>query len=302
MGWRFSPSAHVSLSDAHPGSARRPGLRPQRGRIRDTGRMESLSPERLDAYLSRIGADRPARPTAEALRDLHLRHLHTVPFENLSIHLGEDVSLAPDALLDKILVARRGGFCFELNGAFALLLHSLGYGVQLLEARVHPAGGGRGVPYGHLALRVEDAEGTAWLADVGFGDHSHHPLAFEERGEQKDPGGVFRIEDAADGDLDVLQNGEAQYRLRLRPCELADFTAAAWWHRTSPESHFTRSPVCTRLTETGRLTLSGTTLVTTTPEARAEHPLTTNEEVLTAYRTHFGVTLPRIPVPLLPRG
>jgi N-hydroxyarylamine O-acetyltransferase len=113
----------------------------------------------VDAYLARIGAERPARPDIGSLRDLHLRHLRTVPFENLGIHLGEDIVLESGALVAKIVDRRRGGFCYELNGAFGALLSALGFEVDLLAARVF-AGDGLGVPYDHLALRV-----GPWLAD-----------------------------------------------------------------------------------------------------------------------------------------
>src|SRR5690606_8230867 len=52
---------------------------------------EGMDATRIDAYLSRLGAERPDRPTSQALRELHLRHLRTVPFENLSLHLGEEI-------------------------------------------------------------------------------------------------------------------------------------------------------------------------------------------------------------------
>src|SRR6186997_1883119 len=91
---------------------------------------------RSEAYLRRIGADRPLRADIKALRDLHLRHLRTVPFENLSIHLGEDIILEETLLLEKIVDRRRGGFCYELNGAFAALLESLGFDVTRHSARV----------------------------------------------------------------------------------------------------------------------------------------------------------------------
>ncbi|WP_079403443.1 arylamine N-acetyltransferase family protein [Streptomyces sp. 3211] len=264
--------------------------------------MEDLPTSRADAYLRRIGAQRPVSPSAQALRDLHLRHLRTVPFESLSIHLGQAVVLEADALLDK-LFGGRGGFCYELNGAFALLLHSLGYRVELLQARVYAAGGGPGVPYDHLALRVESEDGRAWLVDVGFGDHSHFPLAFDERGEQSDPGGVFRIvpADGPHGDLDVIQDGVPQYRLEARPRVLSDFLTGAWWHSTSPASGFTRKPVCSLLTESGRITISDRVLTVTAAGERTERALTGDGEVLAAYRDHFGIDLPRVPVPLHPR-
>ncbi|MEU6127212.1 arylamine N-acetyltransferase [Streptomyces sp. NPDC047123] len=254
-----------------------------------------MDTERIDAYLRRIGADRPAAPTAQALRDLHLAHLRGVPFENLSIHLGQDIELTDKALVTKVVDARRGGFCYELNGAFAALLAALGFDVTLLQARVYDDDARPGIPYDHLALRVRTEDGGDLLADVGFGAHSHLPLAFGDPDEQVDPGGTFRLVGAAEGDLQVLKDGKPQYLLDLRPRALADFRAGAWYHRTSPDSHFTRSLVCSLLTEDGRVTLGGRTLTTTVKGERQTTELASEAEVLAAYADRFGITLDREP-------
>ncbi|GHF94959.1 arylamine N-acetyltransferase family protein [Streptomyces zaomyceticus] len=253
-------------------------------------------PGDVEAYLRRIGAERPDREDSEALRELHLRHLLTVPFENLSIHLGEDIVLDGKALLDKVVGARRGGFCYEINTAFAVLLRGLGFEVSLLQARVFGPDGRPGIPYDHMALLVETVDGERLLADVGFGDHSHFPLRFEDREDQQDPGGVFRIVEGAEGDLDVLRDGKPQYRVERRPRELADFTAGAWYHRTSPDSHFPRNLVCSLLTEDGRITLSDRKLITRAHGERDERILDGDEEVRGAYRDLFGIELDALPV------
>ncbi|AZQ34696.1 arylamine N-acetyltransferase [Streptomyces cyaneochromogenes] len=265
----------------------------------------------VDAYLRRLGVEHPAWPTVDVLRELHLRHLQTVPFENLSIHLGEEIVLEEKRLLDKVVGAGRGGFCYELNGAFGALLTALGFDVTLLAARVHGKEGRLGIPYDHMALKVRTVDGGAWLADVGFGAHSHYPLAFEARGEQVDPAGVFRIVEAGPdeagvrggydvaeaADLEVGMAGRPEYRLEQRPRVLGDFVAGAWWHSTSPGSHFTQSLVCSRVTEDGgRITLSGRTFKSTAADgSREERELGTDEEVLGVYRERFGIELDRVP-------
>ncbi|MFD6435963.1 arylamine N-acetyltransferase [Streptomyces venezuelae] len=254
-----------------------------------------MDTEQIDAYLRRIGAERPAAPTSRALQDLHLAHLRSVPFENLSIHLGQDIELTDKALVSKVVDARRGGFCYELNGAFAALLEALGFDVTLLQARVYDDAGEVGIPFDHLALRVRTEDGGDWLADVGFGAHSELPLDYADRGEQADPAGTFRITETPDGDLDVVRDGKRQYLAEPRPRALADFKAGAWYHRTSPDSHFTRSLVCSRLTEGGRVTLSGRTLTTTAGGERGTLELSTEAEVLAAYEQHFGIVLEREP-------
>ncbi|MCZ0998954.1 arylamine N-acetyltransferase [Streptomyces mirabilis] len=270
-----------------------------------------MNSAQADAYLRRIGAHHPAWPTSGVLRDLHLRHLKAVPFENLSIHLGEEIVLEEKRLLDKVVGGRRGGFCYELNGAFGALLGALGFDVTLLAGRVYGEEGRLGIPYDHLVLRVRTVDGGDWLADVGFGAHSHYPLAFGARTEQVDPGGTFRVLEAGPDaagvrgvggrreaeDLDVIRDGNPQYRLEVRPRVLGDFAAGAWWHSTSPKSHFTRSLVCSRVTEDGgRITLSGRNLTATAPDGTKEvSELATDEEVLALYRERFGIELDRVP-------
>jgi N-hydroxyarylamine O-acetyltransferase len=248
----------------------------------------------VDAYLDRIGAARPPA-TADALRELHESHLTAVPFENLSIHLGEPISLDDDALFEKIVKRRRGGFCYELNGAFAVLLEALGYTVSRVSARVF--GGGRwGPPFDHLALLVSTADGGGpWLVDVGFGAHSRHPLRWDDRNEQVDPDGRFALVDTPDGDVEVVKDGVPQYRVEPRPRALADFEPTCWWQQTSPDSHFTRKTICSRLDGDGRVTISGRTLIRTRDGARTEEPLTSDEAVLAAYRDQFGINLDRVP-------
>ncbi|MEU2740053.1 arylamine N-acetyltransferase [Streptomyces sp. NPDC007095] len=270
-----------------------------------------MNSAQADAYLRRIGAHHPAWPTSGVLRDLHLRHLKAVPFENLSIHLGEEIVLEEKRLLDKVVGRRRGGFCYELNGAFGALLGALGFDVTLLAGRVYGEEGRLGIPYDHLALRVRTVDGGDWLADVGFGAHSHYPLAFGARTEQVDPGGTFRVLEAGPDaagvrgvggrreaeDLDVIRDGGPQYRLEVRPRVLGDFVAGAWWNSTSPRSHFTQSLVCSRVTEDGgRITLSGRKLTATAPDGTKEvSELTTDEEALALYRERFGIALDRVP-------
>ena len=249
----------------------------------------------VSAYLARIGMARPDTADAANLRELHRAHLTAVPFENLSIHLDEPITLTAEALFDKIVQRRRGGFCYELNGAFALLLEALGYGVARLSARVH-GDGGFGPPFDHLALLVSTVDGAdRWLVDVGFGSHSTYPLRFDARDEQVDPGGRFTLHDAAEGDVEVSRDGKPQYRIERRTRALADFGPTCWWQATSPESHFTQSTICSRNDGDGRISISGRKLILTNGAGRTEELLDTDDALRSAYRKHFGIVLSRLP-------
>lgn len=258
-----------------------------------------MGPDEVDAYLGRLGVRRaelggPGPLGAGGLAALQLAHLRAVPFEDLSVHLGEAITLEPSALVDKVVRRRRGGYCYALNGAAAELLRALGHHVDLLAARVAGDGGRWGPPYDHMALRVL-ADGAAWLVDVGFGAFTDHPVLLDERVPQADPAGVVLVTDAGPDQVDVLLGGRPQYRLDLRPAALADFVPTCWWQATSPDSHFTGWLTCSRRTERGRITLTGTRLITTEGDARHEELLAGDAEVLDAYRRHFGITLERVP-------
>ena len=255
------------------------------------------------AYLQRIGVPRPLTADTVTLHVLHRAHQLTVPFENLGIHLSETISLTNEALVDKIVYQHRGGICYELNGAFALLLQSLDVEVTRVAARVYGEDGRLSIPFDHMALVVRPSDGSGpWLADVGFGRHSVYPLLFDSRGEQDDPGGRFLLADtdSGDGDIDVFRDGLPQYRIERRPRAQADFAPTCWWQQSSPDSHFTHSTICSRLTETGRVSLSDRTLIITSNGDRSERQLPSDQAVLDAYLAHFGIALDRIPQVLFP--
>ncbi|CCH29168.1 arylamine N-acetyltransferase [Actinosynnema sp. NPDC047251] len=237
-----------------------------------------------DAYLDRIGATRRS-----SLHELHERHLGAVPFENLSIYLGEVITLTDEWLVDKIVRRRRGGFCYELNGAFAALLTSLGHPVELLSAKVFAEDGVYGPPFDHLALRVGDL-----LVDVGFGRFSLWPLDLLSRAGQVDSAGVFRLVDAPGGDVDVLHDGVVQYRLELRPRALEEFRATCWYQQTWPGSPFRRGARCSIATPGGRVTVAGNRLIVTEGDVRREEELD-DDGVLAAYAEYFGIVLDRVP-------
>ncbi len=253
----------------------------------------------LAAYLDRICYRGPTEPTAATLRALHLAHLLAVPFENLDIHLGRRISLDEDALLDKIVRRRRGGFCYELNGLFAGLLRGLGFRVDLLAAQF-PREPGRVAPrFDHLALLVHAADDDGpWLADVGAGRTSPaRPLALDTTEEQLEPetGTTYRL--AREGARRRLRRREPggawerEYGFSLRPRALADFAPGCRYHQTSPDSGFTRGRICSRLTPDGRVTLSDLRLITTVRGERGERLLPDEGAYQSALRQHVGIEL-----------
>src|SRR5688500_13532233 len=248
----------------------------------------------IDAYLERINYRGPLEPTAETLRGLQVAHLLAVPFENLSIHAGEPIVLDDEALFEKVVQRRRGGFCYELNGLFAALLRALGFEVEMLAAAVARSTGEFGRDFDHMTLLVKLEQ--RWIADVGFGDSFIEPLLLDEPGEQTQGARAYRF--VSDGDHRVLMQRNydgtwaPQYRFTLAPHVYADYEEMCEYQQTSPESHFTKGRICTRATATGRVTLSGLRLITTLNAGeRAEEDLAGEEEYNAALRDHFGIVM-----------
>src|SRR5436305_10773813 len=91
----------------------------------------------LAGYFARIGYRGAADPSLDVLQDLVTAHTRTIPFENLDPLLGVPVDdLSPEALSDKMVQRRRGGYCYEHNGLMGYALEELGFGVRRLAARV----------------------------------------------------------------------------------------------------------------------------------------------------------------------
>lgn len=247
----------------------------------------------VPAYLARIRYPGPTTPTYETLRALHYAHLLAVPFENLDIAVKRKIVLDEDTILRKIIHQRRGGFCYELNGAFAALLKALGFHTTLLSARVARDTGGESPEFDHLALRVDLEQ--PWLVDVGFGESFLEPLRLETERNQIDPAGTFRLMQTGERlQLEKLgRNGnwKPQYSFALTPRSLEDFAGMCHYHQTSPESHFTQNRICSQATPEGRITLSGMKLIVTRNGHREEIELTSEDEREKALQQHFGIEL-----------
>lgn len=245
-------------------------------------------------YLERINYRGPVEPAAETLRRLQVAHLLVVPFENLSIHNREPIELSDEALFEKIVRRRRGGFCYELNGLFAALLRSLGFDVAMLSAQVANAEGDFGPDFDHMALMVTINE--RWLADVGFGDSFIEPLLLDERGVQVQGNRAYRIE--ADNEFLMVQSRDGvsgdwkpEYRFTLRQYQYSDYAEMCEYHQTSPQSHFTRARICSRLTPNGRISISDTRFIKTEDGDRREHLIESQEEYAAVLWKDFGIAM-----------
>jgi N-hydroxyarylamine O-acetyltransferase len=249
----------------------------------------------VSTYLERIGYAKRTRPDVDSLFGLHRTHLLNVPFENLDIHSGVPIQLNLTTLWDKIVIRKRGGFCYELNGLFAWLLTRIGFEVTYLNGQVYNSAGIRGRRFDHLALmvRVPGVE-QGWLADIGFGDSFTEPLRLEFNDEQAERLRAFRIEPVSEG-FDLVRrdyDGEwrRQYFFDLQPRNFpADYEEGCWYHQTSPLSSFTRERVISRATPDGRISLNSQHLKITRNGTFSKQEVNSEAEFYELLDTYFGI-------------
>lgn len=256
-----------------------------------------LTNTELKQYLGRLSYSVEQPVSISLLKDLHRQHLYHIPFENLDIPLGNTISLSKDAVFNKIIQQKRGGFCYEVNYAFALLLKALGFKVRLLSARVFNEGS-YGAENAHVLLLVE-VESDALIVDVGFGGSYIEPIVFEPK-----QGGLgsrqhncqYRIELQKRAYVLLMQEGEgewvAQYTFSLEEKSIMDFVNMCTYQQCSPDSVFTQKTLCSIATPEGRKTISNGRFLETLAESKTKKVIADELEYRNILREHFNIELP----------
>jgi N-hydroxyarylamine O-acetyltransferase len=255
----------------------------------------SLGKNEVQAYLDRIGYDGPLDCSAEVLAELQERHLHTVPYENLDIVNRVPLSLEIADLYDKIVVRRRGGYCFELNALFSWLLQELGYPVISYMARFWRDEPNPPPKRRHHVLKV-GAGSNFYLCDVGVGGIvPRRPILLAELLEHEQGDEIYRLERDAEFGwmLCELKRGQwcRLYSFTEEPQLPKDFIMATYWCENAPDSIFIKDAMVAVRTKDGRNSIAGNEFRIFTPGGVRAFIPQTKEEYDEALRTHFGIVL-----------
>jgi N-hydroxyarylamine O-acetyltransferase len=248
----------------------------------------------IDQYLARIAYPGPRGATLETLRGLHFAHATGIPFENLDILLGRGISLELEALEAKLVVGRRGGYCFEQNTLFAAVLDQLGFAVVRLAARVR-MGAQSTRPRSHMMLLVT-IDGRRWLADVGFGGAGPlYPVPLAQTEPAAPALWSHRV--GAEGDLGVLQvlNSDGWldlYAFSEEPQFAVDYEVANHYTATHPSSPFVRTLVVQRSCAGVRFVLRDRELSEERPDQTVTRTLSGDDALLATLAQVFNLELP----------
>ncbi len=216
----------------------------------------------FNAYLTRIafsGKVESLQADIATVSQLMQLQMGTIPFENLDVQAKKIVSLVPEEIVDKILYRQRGGYCYEINGLFAMVLQHLDIPYQLVACR--PMNYPVRRPKTHMALVITLHE-RHWLVDLGFGAYGiRQPLALDDLNTSVTQGvGEYLL--TKTGEEYLLQTKlqdqwKPQYSFDLYRPEWIDFSPVNYLNSTHPDSIFVQQLFVVKQTENGRIVLLG---------------------------------------------
>ncbi len=207
----------------------------------------------LPDYLNRIRYHGDVHPDFTTLTALMSAQLQCVPFENTTVHAGNIPSLIPEDIYAKIVTDGRGGYCYEVNGLFAMALTAIGFEWYFAGAR--PMFYPTRRPKTHMVVVVV-IDGQNYLCDTGFGGYGlREPMLVTHEQHADQNGDRFALE-LRDGEyvLTSLVNDEwtPQYGFALTPQEWIEFSLANYFNATHPDTIFTQKRLAVMQSATGR--------------------------------------------------
>lgn len=258
----------------------------------------------MRAYLARLGIDDPGAPSAANLRALHRAQVERVPYEAIDIYLGDPPGIDPAESIARI-ERGRGGYCYQLNGAFATLLTHLGYAVTWHIGGVHGDEEPVGATANHLALTVsglpdEDSPDGLWFVDAGLGDALHEPLPLRT-GEYRQGPFTFALAPSTvieDGWHFAHTEGASFRGMDFGPVALGpqDFLAKHAELSTSPESGFVRTFSVQRRDAGGVDMVRGRHLIRFDADGKAKREIASADEFVAILTGPFGLDLGAVDV------
>lgn len=214
----------------------------------------------LEAYYDRIGYVGSLQCDLVALREIVFAHATSIPFECLDPLAGVPVSLEIEAIEDKLVRRRRGGYCFEQNALLSAALRQMGFHVDELSARVwYNTPVGTTPPRTHVFLAVT-IDGIRWLADCGVGGSTPTGLMELDRiGESQELLSETRRIVPIEGRLvptfmhQVLYGDQWTdiYEFTGESMSKIDQEMGNWWTSSHPDSKFRKNLIVAKLNRDG---------------------------------------------------
>lgn len=222
-----------------------------------------MNQSKLEKYLDRIHYSGEVGSDLSVLKKIHQLHPKYISFENIDSYTGVVPSLHPDDIFSKLIIASRGGYCYEQNLLLSEVLKFLGFKVELQLGRVVWKREEDSIAAKSHLLLICDKDGQKYLVDCGFGTVTlTTPLVLNDEEPQQTPNGLFKI--SHKNGIYVLWTWKEKwlpvYRFALEKVEPVDLEISNWYLSTYPESNFKKNLVLSKVDEKARYTFTGNTL------------------------------------------
>ena len=247
----------------------------------------------IGEYLQRIGFIDSIEHDRNTLDRLIRAQLTHVPFEALDIWArGVCPSLDVQQLYQKIVTENRGGYCFELNTLFRVLLNELGFAAyQAISSLVDENGVAAPAAHNVIICTLNEEK---YLVDVGFGG----PVPFGAMPMKEETWGNFCLRKQDDfWCLDRWEEDRYRPSIRFRdvPASMEELIPLNFYISQKPDSHFRhRVNVSIKRPDGSIHRLLGDMLHVHTAERAVDRRISRGElqEVL---QTHFAIQYTSIP-------
>lgn len=249
----------------------------------------------LNKVRERINYRGEWKPTLPVLGELYHKFLQHVPFENLDIHLQKPINYSAAHVYDKIILAGRGGLCYEINGLFYDILDLLGFNVFMISAEIF-----KNMPlkndryHMHMALAVQ-LDSELYLVDVGNGKSFGGPVPALTGVPSAGEDGMYLIDVFEDRKALYCHDPEKglvpRYVFDFLPKTRESFKDACRFIESSPESVFLKGPMASKLENNTRITLTGNRFITTSFQGRFITSLNSYQEYQEILEQRFSIFL-----------
>lgn len=209
----------------------------------------------LDDYLKRIDFEGQAQVNITTLTKLMRCHLFSIPFENIDVQQHRFVSLKPEDVVNKIVYSNRGGYCYEVNGIFAMALAAIGFEYQFC--------GGRPMFYPHIwpkthVVLVVSINSEKFVCDLGFGSFGiRAPVSLSQLNQTIEQDyDQFELS-KLDQDIYLIKakvenEWKNQFCFDLYPMQWVDMTLPNYFNSTHPDTIFVKKLLVVKHNPDGR--------------------------------------------------
>jgi N-hydroxyarylamine O-acetyltransferase len=245
----------------------------------------------LTNYLTRIGFEGKPHAELETLRRIHRLHLEAIPYENLDVQLGRIVGFDLHEIYRKLVLSRRGGWCYEMNGLMAWALEEIGFNVTRLAGAVVRDKVGDESIGAHLALCIQLDD--PYLVDVGFGDGLIEPMPIKAGSVRQDDFD-FRLE-SIDSSWWRFHNqphgGAPSFDFQLTEAPFERLAGRCEWLQSAAESPFVQNAVCQRYKKGELAALRGRSLKLVRGRDVEKRTIDSMDEYASVLGNVFGIEL-----------